>query len=101
MGIYRDEDDLGDGVETNTGVFVSASDTGTSPAQARSIARASATRRDVGARTPAARSCCKVGPPPASSAPPSGGGSIAWGPYPALGAGGAVVERLWRRGQGE
>ncbi len=34
MGIDRDEDDLGDGVETDTGVFVSASDTGTSPTQA-------------------------------------------------------------------
>jgi hypothetical protein len=32
MGIDRDEDDLGDGVETGTGVFVNASDTGTSAA---------------------------------------------------------------------
>ena len=34
MGIDRDEDTLVNGVETNTGVFVSASDTGTSPALA-------------------------------------------------------------------
>ena len=34
MGIDRDLDTLGDGVETNTGVFVSASDTGTNPALA-------------------------------------------------------------------
>ena len=31
MGIDRDLDTLGDGVETDTGVFVSAADTGTSP----------------------------------------------------------------------
>jgi hypothetical protein len=31
MGVDRDEDVLGDGVETGTGVFVSPSDTGTSP----------------------------------------------------------------------
>jgi DNA-binding beta-propeller fold protein YncE/mono/diheme cytochrome c family protein len=34
MGIDRDEDTLLDGVETNTGVFVNANDTGTDPAQA-------------------------------------------------------------------
>lgn len=32
MGTDRDTDDLGDGVETNTGIFVSASNTGTDPA---------------------------------------------------------------------
>jgi hypothetical protein len=31
MGIDRDEDDLGNGVETNTGTFVDANDTGTNP----------------------------------------------------------------------
>jgi len=34
MGIDRDRDTLGNGVETNTGVFVSPSDTGTDPAKA-------------------------------------------------------------------
>jgi cysteine-rich repeat protein len=34
MGIDRDEDTLPNGVETNTGVFQSPSDTGTSPALA-------------------------------------------------------------------
>ena len=34
MGIDRDEDTLLDGVETDTGVFVNGSDTGTSPASA-------------------------------------------------------------------
>ena len=34
MGVDRDEDQLGDGVETNTGVYVSPTDTGTSPTQA-------------------------------------------------------------------
>ncbi|MGH0031176.1 MAG: YncE family protein [Myxococcota bacterium] len=34
MGVDRDEDTLGNGVETNTGVFVNADDTGTSPALA-------------------------------------------------------------------
>ena len=32
MGIDRDEDSLHDGVETNSGIFVSASNTGTNPA---------------------------------------------------------------------
>jgi hypothetical protein len=34
MGIDRDEDTLLDGVETNTGIFVDATDTGTDPALA-------------------------------------------------------------------
>jgi hypothetical protein len=34
MGIDRDEDDLGNGVETNTGTFVDPDDTGTNPALA-------------------------------------------------------------------
>jgi len=34
MGIDRDEDDLGNGVESNTGVFVDVNDTGTNPALA-------------------------------------------------------------------
>ena len=34
MGIDRDEDDLGNGVETNTGTFVNGQDTGTNPALA-------------------------------------------------------------------
>jgi DNA-binding beta-propeller fold protein YncE len=34
LGIDRDEDTLGNGVETNTGTFVDANDTGTSPALA-------------------------------------------------------------------
>jgi hypothetical protein len=34
MGIDRDGDDLGNGVETNTGTFVDANDTGTSPTMA-------------------------------------------------------------------
>ena len=34
MGVDRDEDDLLNGVETNTGTFVDASDTGTNPALA-------------------------------------------------------------------
>ena len=34
MGIDRDEDSLGNGVETNTGVFVGPNDTGTNPALA-------------------------------------------------------------------
>ncbi len=34
MGIDRDEDTLGNGVETNTGTFIDANDTGTNPALA-------------------------------------------------------------------
>ena len=34
MGIDRDEDDLRNGVETNTGIFVGVNDTGTNPAKA-------------------------------------------------------------------
>jgi len=34
MGLDRDEDDLGNGVETNTGFFVDVNDTGTNPALA-------------------------------------------------------------------
>jgi YVTN family beta-propeller protein len=34
MGTDRDRDELGDGVETNTGIFVDASNTGTDPANA-------------------------------------------------------------------
>ena len=34
MGIDRDQDELGNGVETGTGVFVDADDTGTDPAKA-------------------------------------------------------------------
>ena len=32
MGIDRDEDTLSNGVETNTGTFIDANDTGTDPA---------------------------------------------------------------------
>jgi cysteine-rich repeat protein len=34
MGIDRDEDDLRNGVETNTGIFIGVNDTGTNPAKA-------------------------------------------------------------------
>ena len=36
MGIDRDEDSLGNGVETNTGIFIDANDTGSNPALADS-----------------------------------------------------------------